>query len=144
MKRFSRRGHLRTVADINVVPLVDLVFVLLIIFMLATPLLEQALEIQVPTAQAGAPVEPQHTRVIAIDRIGRVFLDNHLTDLGALREAMTRLAASNPDIAVLVRTDKAAAFEHFAAVVDVLKQARVSRMGVITVSETGAPVPRRP
>ena len=139
MKRFSRRSSFRTVADINIVPLVDLVFCLLIIFMLATPLLEQVLEIQVPTAEAGAPVEPQTTRVIAIDKAGRVFLDNHLTDIPAVRNEMIRLAAANPDIAVLVRTDRQAQFETFAKVVDVLKVANVQRMGVITVNEASTP-----
>ena len=145
MKRFSRQNPFKTVADINIVPLVDLVFCLLIIFMLATPLLEQALEIQVPSAEAGAPVEPQTTRVIAIDKVGRIFLDNHLTDLPAVRDAMVRLAAANPDVAVLVRTDRDVRFEAFAKVVDVLKLANIQRMGVITASEaaTSEPATRR-
>ena len=136
MRRFSSRDHFRTMADINIVPLVDLVFCLLIIFMLATPLLEQALEIQVPSAQAGSPVEPQNTRTIALDKVGRIFLDSKLTDLAALRETMTQLASANPDIAVLVRTDRDTQFEHFAKVVDVLKQAKIQRMGVVTISES--------
>ncbi len=138
MRRYSRRQSFATVADINVVPMVDLVFNLLIIFMLATPLLEQALEVQVPSAEAGAPVQQQTTRVIAVDRAGRIFLDDKLTDLRTLRDSMTQLAATTPDVAVLVRTDKQTSFEHFAKVVDVLKQANIKRMGIVTVNEPSA------
>jgi biopolymer transport protein ExbD len=69
MRRYSNRAHLQTVTELNVTPLLDLAFVLLIIFMITTPLIENSLDLVVPTSStAKTEVNPAEVQIIAINK----------------------------------------------------------------------------
>ena len=69
MRRYSQRSHLSTLSEINITPLLDLAFVLLIIFMITTPLLENSVNLVIPSsAAANAPVNPSKVQTVSIDR----------------------------------------------------------------------------
>src|SRR6266849_2934716 len=76
MRRFSQRSHLVTLSEINITPLLDLAFVLLIIFIITTPLLEQGLELKLPQGgKPDRPVDPHDRRTVEITQKGAYFFD---------------------------------------------------------------------
>ena len=95
MKRHSKHTIYNPYTDINVVPLVDLTFNLLIIFMLVTPLLETSINLKLPQATSGEVVDSPRTRVVSVERNGRIFLDDvpigHDKLLAQIHKAVERL-----------------------------------------------------
>ncbi len=143
MKRYSRHGEYNPMADINVIPLMDLTFCLLIIFMLATPLLEHSLSVKLPSSSSAPPINQKATYNITIDKLGRVFLDKSMvSNMDDLKATMARMAMVNPDAAVLVRADEGAAYGEFVKVVDVLKAAGIQKLGIVTTQQKQSPVSR--
>ncbi len=140
MRRFSKERAYNPLADINVIPLMDLVFCLLIIFMLATPLLEHSLNVRLPSASSSTPINQKATYKINIDKTGRVFLDKNMVSEDELKNTMTRLAMANPDTVVLVRCDQGVPYGDFVKVVDVLKAANIQKLGIVTTQQKPSPV----
>ena len=131
MKRFSQRGMYNAVADINVVPLMDLVFNLLIVFMLATPLLEQSIAIKLPPAKSGAAIDTKDITTINLDSAGRIFVNEKLVELANLEQLARAKVKDNPEHAVVVRGDEKVPYGKFVEIVDRLKQAGVTKLGIV-------------
>jgi biopolymer transport protein TolR len=142
MKRYSRHGEYNPMADINVIPLMDLVFCLLIIFMLATPLLEHSLSVKLPKSAKAPPLNEKAPYNISIDKAGRVFLDKNMINTDDLRDTMERLAMTNPDTSVLVRADEGVPYGDFVKVVDTLKGAGIQKLGLVTTPQKQSPPTR--
>jgi biopolymer transport protein ExbD len=139
MRRFSSRNPLHTLAELNVTPLLDLCFVLLIIFMITTPLMENSIDLVVPSsATAKTQVDPSETQIIQIDRNDVLKLNGQVTNRSDLEAALTALKARDPQISVVVRPDRDLAIQKFIAVMDVLKRVGISRVGVMTRREEGS------
>jgi biopolymer transport protein ExbD len=144
MKRYSKHGVYNPMADINVIPLMDLTFCLLIIFMMATPLLEHSLSVKLPQASNAPPLKDKATYNISIEKTGRVFLNKNMVgNLDELKDTMTRLARANPEAVVLVRADEGVAYAEFVKVVDTLKAANIQKLGIVTTPQKQSPVRRR-
>lgn len=136
MRRFSDRSHLQTVTELNVTPLLDLAFVLLIIFMITTPLIENTLDLVVPTSStAKGEVDPDDVRIISVDRNGVVKLNEETFSLDELETRMIALRAERPGTAVVIRPDKDLDVQRFIDVMDVLQRANVTKVGVLTQQE---------
>jgi biopolymer transport protein TolR len=140
----TSRGR-RLMGEINVVPYIDVMLVLLIIFMITAPLLTQGVKVSLPKAGA-EPLEAQHVGplVLSIDREGRLYLniggDPH-TALDA-RTVAARAAAAlrgNPDRAVLVKADAAIAYGRVVEAMVILQQAGAKQVGLVT-----EPLPQPP
>jgi len=143
MRRFSDRGGMHTLTELNVTPLLDLAFVLLIIFMITTPLIENSMDLIVPTsATAKTEINPAEVQTVSIDRNGALKLNEQgLTaeDLGA---RLAELKKSQPGLAVVVRPDKELPVQDFVRVMDLLHKAGITKVGVMTRPENqggGAP-----
>jgi len=132
MKRHSKHTIYNPYTDINVVPLVDLTFNLLIIFMLATPLLETSINLKLPQATSGEIIESPVTRIVSVERNGRLFLDDVPMRMETLRAQLEKAARKDPEVPVLVRADEQIPYKQFVKVVDVLKEAGVKKMGIVT------------
>lgn len=132
MKRHSKHTIYNPYAEINVIPLVDLTFNLLIIFMLATPLLETSINLKLPTATSGTMIEDRATRVVSVERNGRVFLDDVPVAMDGLRVQLQKAVRKDPEVPVLVRADQEIPYRQFVKVVDVLKESGVKKMGIVT------------
>ena len=92
MRRFSSRNPLHTLAELNVTPLLDLCFVLLIIFMITTPLMENSIDLVVPSsATAKTQVDPAETQIIQIDRNDVLKLNGQVTNRSDLEARWPRL-----------------------------------------------------
>jgi len=135
MKRFSQRSHLAVLAEINVTPLLDLAFVLLIIFIITTPLFEQAIGVNLAKAAKAEQQKVPRGRTVSVDKVGQVFIDRSPVDFDTLRLSMNALASEEPDAAVLIRVDKQQQFEKFVQVLDVLKGAGIIRVGIVALNE---------
>ena len=108
MRRYSQRTGLTTLSEINITPLLDLAFVLLIIFMITTPLLENSVNLVIPSSgAANAPVNPPQVQTISIDRTKRFALNNEGDRTGHARlRDCAELKQANPDVAVVIRPDR--------------------------------------
>ncbi len=96
MRRYSNRTSLSTLSEINVTPLLDLAFVLLIIFMITTPLLENSKTLIIPSsATTNAPINPATVQILSMDRNEVVRLNEEVIELAALGESAGR-AQSRP------------------------------------------------
>jgi biopolymer transport protein ExbD len=138
MRRFSSRNPLRTLAELNVTPLLDLCFVLLIIFMITTPLMENSIDLVVPTsATAKTEVDPNETQIIQIDRHDVLKLNGQVTSRTDLEAQLAALKARDPQTSVVVRPDRDLAIQKFIEVMDILKRVGIGRVGVMTRREEG-------
>ena len=101
MRRFSSRGHGTVLAELNITPLLDLVFVLLIIFMITTPLLEQQLPVDLPKSSQAASSnlpDPKSIVPLTIHKDGTVLLGQEAVALNQLSGALHRRKAADPEL----------------------------------------------
>ena len=136
MRRFSDRHSLHTVSELNVTPLLDLAFVLLIIFMITTPLMENSVDLVIPTSEAAKhAVDPNAVQTIGINREGRIQFNNEPTDLLQLENSLNALKESRPEVAVVIRSDKELPVQKLIDVMDVVQRAKITKVGVVTNPE---------
>jgi biopolymer transport protein ExbD len=136
MRRFSDRHTLHTLTEINVTPLLDLAFVLLVIFIITTPLMENSMSLVVPTSgEATQTVDRSQVQTISIDKDEVLRLNDQVVDAGALESRLAELRAQKPDLAVVIRPHKELPIQKFIEVMDILQRAQVSKVGVLTRPE---------
>jgi biopolymer transport protein ExbD len=119
MRRFSQRSALVTLSEINITPLLDLAFVLLIIFVITTPLLEQGLNLKVP--QGGLPdqkVEPRDVRTVEISSQGMYLLNKQRMQLAQIEANLLKDARLNPNLVAYIRADEMGRWKDVFAVMD--------------------------
>src|SRR5688572_6060666 len=105
LKKTTRRGH-GTLNELNITPLLDLVFVLLVIFIITTPQMMNNLEMFLPSgkpppANPDAP-KPKINRIVVDDK-GQTFLNEERVTVASLKDTLQKLKASNPDLGVVVK-----------------------------------------
>lgn len=136
MKRYSQRHSLSTLSEINITPLLDLAFVLLIIFMITTPLLENSVNLVIPSSGvSNAPVNSAQVQTISLDRQERIRFNNELVDAETLLTRLTELKRVNPDAAVVIRPDRELPVQKLIALMDTLQRAQITKVGVATKAE---------
>jgi len=137
MKRYSNRSNFSTLSEINVTPLLDLAFVLLIIFMITTPLLENSVNLIVPSsAAANAPISQSKVQTISIDRSATIKIDNEILDPGSLVTRLMELKRTNPDVAIVIRPDRELPVQQLVTVMDSLQRAEITKVGIATKAES--------
>jgi biopolymer transport protein ExbD len=133
MRRFSDRHTLQTLTEINVTPLLDLAFVLLVIFIITTPLMENSVNLVVPTSgEAIQPVDPSQVQTISIDKDGVMRMNGEMVDRETLEARLLALHAEKPEVAIVVRPHKELPIQRFIDVMDILQRVRISKVGVLT------------
>ena len=137
MRRYSQRNNLTTLSELNITPLLDLAFVLLIIFMITTPLLESSMNLVVPSSGApNPPVNSSQVQTISIDRTGIIKFNNQVVDPETLTARLIELKRTNPDVAVVIRPDRELPVQKLVALMDVLQRAEITKVGIATRAET--------
>jgi len=127
MKRKARRPQL--MAEINITPFTDVVLVLLIIFMIATPFIYQSsLSVQLP--QASASEETSRDIIITINAQGEVFLEDAKLDLSTLKYKLRAMMRSKPGASVIINGDKNVRYESVIQVMDILTKSGVKNPGL--------------
>lgn len=137
MRRYSQRHNLGTLAELNVTPLLDLAFVLLIIFMITTPLMEKNVPVVLPT-EKGAPgaALPGDQISISITRDAVIELNNKAVTLDQLEAELVALKQSHPNIAVTIRPHKDLTVQKLTDVMDAVKRAGITLVGVMVNPES--------
>src|SRR6185503_13814541 len=107
MRRYSQRNSLSTLSEINITPMLDLAFVLLIIFMITTPLIENSMSLVIPSSGAATnQINAARVQTISIDRNETITLNNQVVELESLTAQLVELKRSNPEVAVVIRPDR--------------------------------------
>ena len=120
------------IADINITPLLDLAWVLLVIFILTTTALVQGIDVKLPeTADHKEEVETE-VATVSIDKAARVYLNDAPIELSALGEKLKLFKAANPSLPVILRADRALVYEEVVKVLDTIKSVPVDNLALAT------------
>ena len=133
MRRFSQRSYLVTLSEINITPLLDLAFVLLIIFVITTPLLEQSINLKLP--RGGQPdkfVNKRDIRTVEISDTGYYKLDRKAMQLPQLVSQLADEFRANPNLVVYIRADKDSRYDFLAQVIDGCQRSGITRYSLRT------------
>ncbi len=133
MRRFSQRSHLVTLSEINITPLLDLAFVLLIIFIITTPLLTQSIELRLP--RGGKPekqLNKSDIRTVEISNTGYYKFESRQTALGQIISQLAQEARANPNLVVYIRADKDCRYDLVAQLLDGCQKYGISRYSLRT------------
>jgi biopolymer transport protein ExbD len=136
MRRFSQHTHLVTLSEINITPLLDLAFVLLIIFVITTPLLspEKGLDVTLPTAsgQPDRQLGKEDIRTVEIDARGTYSMNRRVLRLDQLVAQLAQDYRYNPKLVVYVRADENSQMKYFVALADACVRNGISRYSIRT------------
>ena len=136
MRRYSQRQALTSLSEINITPLLDLAFVLLIIFMITTPLLENSSTLVIPSSGANNPaVDPRQVQTVSIDRSQTIKLNNETLDTDTLAQRLSELRKTNADLAVIIRPDRELPVQSLVTLMDTLQRAGITKVGIATKTE---------
>jgi biopolymer transport protein ExbD len=132
MKKISSSHH-STLSELNITPLLDLVFVLLVIFIITTPQLMNNLEINLPSGKP-PPKNPHQPKInkITVTADGRITLNGQAVSLVELKASLKQIQADDPDLAVVVKGADAVDYQHMVNVLDVLRQLGIEKVGLAT------------
>jgi len=134
----GRRKRRKLKSEINVVPYIDVMLVLLIIFMVTAPLLTLSFEVDLPTSQAKALESKQDPVIVSVRLDGQLSLklpdakDPAPMDATQLQAQLSALASQDKNLRVIVAADKAVAYEKVVAAMDVIRRANVEKVGLAT------------
>lgn len=121
-----------TLAEINVTPLVDVMLVLLIVFMISAPLMQQGVQIDLPKANAGSLTEVPDQLVLTIEKTRRITINETPVAAGGLRARLEAMVAAKPQIEVFIHADQGVNYGFVAQVMAEVKKAKVNRVGLVT------------
>ena len=133
LKKTTRRGH-GTMAELNITPLLDLVFVLLVIFIITTPQLMNNLEMNLPSGKPPPKDNRPKPRInrIVLNAAGIITLNDEFVTVAQLKDKLAALKTANPDLAVVVKGADDVDYQHMVAVLDTLQQLDISKVGLAT------------
>jgi biopolymer transport protein ExbD/biopolymer transport protein TolR len=129
-----RGRDLQLAADINVTSLVDVAFVLLIIFMITAPIMQGGVDVQLPRAEA-RPLQPQEGMVVSVDRRGGIFVDETALSYEDFRAAFPAMVAARNPSGVYVRGDERAAYGTVLRVIATVRAAGIDNVGLVAEPE---------
>jgi biopolymer transport protein ExbD/biopolymer transport protein TolR len=129
----STRGRRQSsLAEINVTPLVDVMLVLLIISMVAAPMLQRGIHLELPATETATEIQ-EASVVVSVDREARIRINDRPVHPDLLHERMQTLAAARPDETVFLRADKRLPYGEVLGVMDTIRKAGILRISLVTV-----------
>ena len=131
---FSDNDSGRPMAEINMIPLIDVMLVLLIIFIVTAPLLTHSIKINLPKATTQVNLEKPETVTLSIDGSGNLFWDNNRIDEAQLAVNLAGAARLNPQPELHLRAEKTTQYQRLAEVMSAAQNAGVVKIGFITES----------
>ena len=131
MKRCSHSHH-HALAELNITPLLDLAFVLLVIFIITTTPIVNDLDVDLPSA-ARRPKDPKSkVNYVTVESTGRMYLNKDEVTLAALQEKLVGLRLEDPDLNVVIRGSGRTKYQNVVGVMDVLQQVNVGKVNLAT------------
>lgn len=132
MKKFSK-GHHSSLNELNITPLLDLAFVMLVIFIITTPQLSNDLEMNLPSPKkTKAPSPPPKINRILVESSGRITLNDQPVEVASLKQALVSLKSRDPETSVVVKGAADVDYQKVITVLDLLQQADIVKVGLAT------------
>ena len=118
--------------EINVVPMLDLAYVLLVIFIIMTTASVQGIKVNLPKASNSPSLAKPQTKAITINENGQVFLDAYPVTMDELRTRLGQLKAANPELPVVIKGDMVVQYGKVMEVLELLGQLDITQLGLVT------------
>ena len=131
MKKCSQTSH-HSLTELNITPLLDLAFVLLVIFIITTTPVVNDLDLDLPRASSRQKDPPKKANYVTADGAGRLFLNKREVDLVELHSQLVQLRTDDPDLSVIVRGDAKTKYDRIVSIMDTLQQANVVKVELAT------------
>jgi biopolymer transport protein ExbD len=131
MKKYSKNTH-HSLSELNITPLLDLAFVLLVIFIITTAPTINDIEINLPSAQSVPKDAPPKVNYVSVDNSGKIYFNQKEVGDGELLAMLIDFRKADPDLNVVVRGDNAVQYNKIVKVLDTLSQANVTKVGLAT------------
>ncbi|MGA3267636.1 MAG: biopolymer transporter ExbD [Verrucomicrobiota bacterium] len=140
MKKTSRSHH-SSLSELNITPLLDLVFVLLVIFIITTPQMMNNLEMNLPSSKKPPSANQPKPKInkIVVNAKGQTFLNDQFVTIPQLKDKLRQLQLDNPDISVVVNGADDVEYQNMINVLDVLQQLEIVKVGLATESAVAGP-----
>ena len=121
-----------SLSQINVTPLVDVMLVLLVIFMVTAPIIQQGVQVDLPKTRAAAIAGAEEPLVLGLAKNGTVYLDDDPIALPDLRARLNEIGRARPDRLVFLRADRTVPYGDVVQVIAAVKEAGIERLGMVT------------
>jgi biopolymer transport protein ExbD len=133
VKKFSRSHH-SSLNELNITPLLDLAFVLLVIFIITTPQLVNNLELNLPSGKPLPPTNEPKPKInnLVVNQMGKIFLNDREMSLAQLRQTLTQMKTTDPDTGVVVRGAAEVDYQRIIEVLDIFRQLDITKVGLAT------------
>jgi len=129
---FSSRRDGTAISQINVTPFVDVMLVLLVIFMVTAPILQQGVQVNLPEAKAGAIAGKDEPLVVSITKQGQVYLNDNQIKLAELKSKLQAIRQVQKGKEVFLRADKSVPYGVVMKAIATIKEAGIVKLGMIT------------
>lgn len=126
---FRHPKHRTVLSEINVVPLVDVMLVLLIIFMVTAPLLQQGIDVNLPKAK-GKDLQPEERVTIVVKKDGMLYMNDNSVSMNEMVKKLSSISKLNPN--VFLKADKDVPYGLVVEVMGEIKEAGIEKLGMIT------------
>ncbi|MGA2499602.1 MAG: biopolymer transporter ExbD [Tepidisphaeraceae bacterium] len=131
MKKCSHSAH-HTLTELNITPLLDLAFVLLVIFIITTTPVVNDLDLKLPTASKHEKDPPRKANYITVEADGKIWINKKPVQIAEFQATLAGLRVDDPDLSVIVRADGKAKYRQVRAVLDACQQANVVKVDLAT------------
>lgn len=118
--------------EINVVPMLDLAYVLLVIFIILTTATVQGITVNLPKASAAPSLAEPKTKAISVTGDGTIYLDTYPVSLAELETLLRQYRAADPDLPVIVKADATVQYQRVVDVLDVIGRLEITQLGLVT------------
>jgi biopolymer transport protein TolR len=119
-------------ADINVTPLVDVMLVLLVIFMVTAPMMQQGVQVNLPKADTKAMTQAEETVIVTVDGKGKIFINKDEVPAGDLRSRLSEMFANREKKEIFLKADAGVPYGEVVRTMADIKGAGIERLGMVT------------
>ncbi|ATY31566.1 ExbD/TolR family protein [Sphingomonas psychrotolerans] len=126
------KGKKKLYDDINITPMLDLAYVLLVIFIIMTTASVQGIKVNVPKASSSVSLAKPTTKAITVDSDGQVYLDTFPVTIDQLESQLRSFKAVTPDFPVVIKGDRVSQFGRITEVLDACSRVGISQLGIVT------------
>jgi len=128
----GRNDNRGIMAEINVTPLVDVMLVLLVIFMVTAPMMQQGVQVNLPKADTKAMTQAEETVVVTVDKSGRIFVNKDEIPAGDLRSRLADMFANREKKEIFLKADSGVPYGEVVKAMADIKGAGIERLGMVT------------
>jgi biopolymer transport protein ExbD len=118
--------------DINITPMLDLAYVLLVIFIIMTTASVQGIKVDLPKASSAASLAKPKTKAITVSDAGQIYLDTYPVTLAELEDRLRQQKAQEPDFPIVLKGDSTVAYQKVMDVLDLLRRLELTQVGLVT------------